>query len=759
LFIALSAGSRLGARKGSGTGRGRSGIDPIALTVAAAIDLVDLARRLSGLLGNRSRPTAIRLWALDESRPRKVAEHPIASAAPDPEVENLVAVARSKKPARVGRSVAIPLLSGGRTVGVLEVGTTRLPTPARSAALSELVGARLHAALQLQDDGATPTSIRLDEVGGDAHAVVSTFAAQAKRLLDHDRLSVYLLTADGSGVERFAVATSPVIPGEHDVIPLEDVGLSRVLKRNRPLVSSDLGVDERIAGKEDRVIAAAGFHGLVSVPLRIDGRPIGVINFVSKTVGFYAEADLPVAQQIADQVAVFFQNLRLEQKIRLSIEREAIQHERDRLAHELHDTLAQSLGQMSLRLAGVTQRLGQVDPEAAAEILLLHDETSAMLDQLGSAVFRRIPLELEDASLADAIRSALDELDREHGIAGAVEVTTDSKALEELPAAVESTVFRIFQEAIANVRKHSGASRVAVTLRTERGLTMTVDDDGKGFVDGGTANSSGGFGLWNMRERAAAIGARVIVTSTPGSGTSVYFNLPSAAARVSTGKASSAGNGSVPVPKAAGMIRVLVVDDHPLFLSGLSELLAHEGEIRVVGQAATAQEALAAYKQLSPDVVLLDMELPDASGIDLVGSLLEVDAGALVLMLSAFAQIDHVISAMRAGARGYLAKAVDRQTLIDSIRTVVRGGTIFDSSSGAQLWQPRKFVELTPREVDVVKLVACGKTNSEIAKELCLAPKTIERILAVAATKLGARNRAHAVAKAVSQKLVDIRSV
>jgi signal transduction histidine kinase/DNA-binding NarL/FixJ family response regulator len=733
--------------------RRRTGAEPLALAVAGAVDFADIARRLSRAFMTR-RPVPVRLWALDENGLRKVAEHPVAPGWPEPEAAELAALTRSKEPGRIGGSVAIPLVCGGRVVGVLELRTPRLARSASAPSLSELVGARLYACLRLEQEHARSASIRLEEAGGDAHNVVSAFAAQAKRLLDHDRLSVYLLTADGTGVERFAVATSPVIPGEHDVIPLENVGLRRVLRTNRPLVSRDLGTDERIEGKEDRVIAAAGFHGLVSVPLRIDGVPIGIINFVSKTEGFYTEADLPVAQQIADQAAVFFQNLRLERKIRLAIEREAIQRERDRLAHELHDTLAQSLSQMSLRLATVGQRLRRVDRDAAGEIVSLQDATSAMLDQLGNALFRRIPAELEDASLVEAMRTLLDELDREHGIAGELELAADAKVLDALPRAVEATVFRIFQEAIANARKHSEASRVAVTLRADQGLTMTVDDDGKGFV--AEANGSGGYGLWNMRERAAAVGGRVIVTSTPGSGTSVYVNVP-AAAETASAKLVSPTNGSSPAARGLGVIRVLVVDDHPLFLNGVSELLSHESDIRVVGRAASAQEAIAAFKQLNPDIVLLDMELPDASGMEAVKKLLELHEGALVLMLSAFAQIDHVMAAMRAGARGYLAKAVDRQTLADSIRGVARGATIFDPTSGAQLWQPRKALELTAREVDVVKLVACGKTNSDIAKELCLAPKTIERILAVAATKLGARNRAHAVAKAVSLKLVDIR--
>src|SRR5207302_1384262 len=97
--------------------------------------------------------------------------------------------------------------------------------------------------------------------------VISEFAAQAKGLLEHDRLSIYLLTPDGEALERFAVATSPVIPGEGDILPLEQVGLTRVVKSNEPLVSADFGQDDRILGLEDSIIARAGFHGLVSVPL------------------------------------------------------------------------------------------------------------------------------------------------------------------------------------------------------------------------------------------------------------------------------------------------------------------------------------------------------------------------------------------------------------------------------------------------------------------------------------------------------------
>src|SRR5207253_5402352 len=135
-------------------------------------------------------------------------------------------------------------------------------------------------------------------------------------------------------LERFAVATSPIVPGEGDVLPLEQVGLTRVVRLNEPIVSADFGVDDRIRGLEDSLIARAGFHGLVSVPLCVGGKPFGLLNFVSKTPGFYSEDDVALAQQIADEISVFLQNLRLQHAMRGAVAREAIARERNRVAQE-----------------------------------------------------------------------------------------------------------------------------------------------------------------------------------------------------------------------------------------------------------------------------------------------------------------------------------------------------------------------------------------------------------------------------------------
>ncbi len=720
----------------------------LAAAAAGALDPLDMVERLAGALaGADGGHLPVRIWQVeDRERPTLLAQHPARAKHPRNEPEAVLEAALADEPLRTGSTLLISLRRSGSPFAVLAVSTRRAAMAQTLRELAPVASARLQALQEGDLDRSPSAAIRRAEAT-EIDTVIAAFAAEARRLLDHDRLSAYMLTADGRAFERFAVATSPVLPGESDVVALEDVGLTYVLRENRPLVSADLADDQRIAGREDSVIAAAGFHGLVSVPLRIAGQPIGVLNFVSRTKGFYTAEDATVAQQIADQVAIFFQNLRLEQRVRLAIEREAGQQERNRLAHELHDTLVQSLAVLLAELDILGKGL---DDEAAAGVTGMRERAQSMLDELRRSLLRLQPAELEKRSLGEAMATCLEQLEAEHGVKTSLELVGP---VGSLTMELETPVFRIFQEAIANVRKHSGASAVAVALRAADGIILSIEDNGHGFVQGSRTE---GFGLHGMRERAEDIGGRLVVTSTVDHGTSVNLSVPSlepdSAARSHV--RGPGGNGAA----SARVMRVLVVDDHPLYRDAVSRILEREGDMRVVGHAATAHEALTAVKRLQPDLLLLDVELPDLTGIDVVRRLSSLDHPPPALMVSAFPESGHVVAAMKAGARGYVSKTVDAESLLEAIRAIARGATIFDSSSGAGLWTPRQLAQLTRRELDVLKLVAEGKTNSEIADELCLAKKTVERIVATAVAKLRARNRAHAVAKAVALKVIDVRS-
>ena len=294
--------------------------------------------------------------------------------------------------------------------------------------------------------------------------VIAHFAEQARHTLEHDRLSIYLLTDDGRALERFAVATSPTVPGESDVIDLDQVGISRVILRNEPVISSDFGVDSRLVGREDALLAAAGFRAIVSVPLRTGGAPFGLLNFTSRTAGFYDGADIDAAQRIADQIAGFLLNLRLQRAMRITAGREAMERERNRVAREFHDGLAQALAQINLRAIAMTQSVQTLDPlwgHAAA----LSDLTQRALEDVRRSLHELMPVELEGTSLADAIRLSLQEASAEPGLETELDVTGE---FADLSDEVRVTVFRIFQQALvkrAAPRPRDPDHRAAATRR------------------------------------------------------------------------------------------------------------------------------------------------------------------------------------------------------------------------------------------------------------------------------------------------------
>jgi signal transduction histidine kinase/DNA-binding NarL/FixJ family response regulator len=725
----------------------------VIVAIAGSLDAQDLAERLSGAVTGQESMVPVRIWSVEVGgRPLVLSQCATRGRAPSGGLATVLAAMSHDGPLPSGSVTLGALLADGAPFGVLEVGHSARLSPTCFPVLLAAVAARLTAMRETGTEGSLDAVTTPPRSASDTQAVIAAFANEARRLIDHDRLSVYMLTPDGLSLERFAVATSPVLSGESDVIGIADIGLAYVLDQNRPLVSDDLAADPRLVGPEDSIIAAAGFHGLVSVPLRIASTPVGLLNFVSREIGYYTDEDAAIAQRIADQIVIFLQNLRLEQRVRLSIGREAARQERSRIAHELHDTIAQSLAAMVPEFDTLSQRLAGIDADALHEVSDMRARIRLMLHDLRRSLLRARPAELENASLSDAIARVLDTVEVDQGIRGNFEVVG---AVDSLPAEVEMTVFRIFQEAVANARKHADPSELSVRLRVGESLVLSIDDDGAGFVPSGRTE---GFGLRGMRERAEEIGGRLIVSSTASRGTSVNLTVPSLG-NASPGNAQSVrrrprdGDGKSNGHRA---LRVVVVDDHPVFREAVSRMLELEKDIRVVALAESGAEAQRSVDHLHPDLVLLDLELPDGSGIEVARRLNCADRPPRVLMLSAFADPGKVVAAMQAGAHGFLAKTVSREHLVDSVRAVARGATVFDSAAGAALWSAPQE-QPTRRELDVLSRIAAGKTNAEIADELYLAKKTVERVVATVTIKLAAANRTHAVAKAIALRLIEAR--
>ena len=217
------------------------------------------------------------------------------------------------------------------------------------------------------------------------------------------------------------------------------------------------------------------------------------------------------------------------------------------------------------------------------------------------------------------------------------------------------------------------------------------------------------------------------------------------------------------------MIRVLLADDQALVRAGFRALLDAEEDIDVVGEAVNGAEALTLAKQLLPDVVLMDIRMPELDGIAATGALARDEAlgSVRVLVLTTFESDDTVVDALRAGASGFLVKDTDPADLVRAIRTVAAGDALLSPGATRRLIaqvigrparpasHPRVLQELTPREREVMALVAEGLTNDEIAEQLVVSPLTAKTHVSRIMLKLGARDRAQVVVTAYQTGLVQ----
>ncbi len=311
-------------------------------------------------------------------------------------------------------------------------------------------------------------------------------------------------------------------PRRAEALPAEGSLATWLARERRPLV---LMPDDHSPQAEDLCRAGA----TLAVPFLAGERLLGILTLGEKHSGdFYTQDDLELLTTLAHSTALALENARLHEE-RMAILRQQLaqvtaaqEEERQRIARELHDGVGPALASLNLRLRTARKLLEQDHNAAAEEIEELAELAQANIQDIRRLIQNLRPAALDELGLVPALREYLARCQREHGLV--IEFTADEG--ERLPAPMETTLFRITQEALNNVVRHAQARRVEVALRRgEAHVTLRVADDGRGF-DPEAPQPGTHLGLWSMRERVEQLGGQFQVESVPGAGTTVRAAIP-----------------------------------------------------------------------------------------------------------------------------------------------------------------------------------------------------------------------------------------
>ncbi|OUA56105.1 helix-turn-helix transcriptional regulator [Bacillus thuringiensis] len=414
------------------------------------------------------------------------------------------------------------------------------------------------------------------------------------------------------------------------------------------------------------------------------------------------------------------------------VERITLLEERDRLSKDLHDTMGHSYTSIIMGMETLRMELKSKEGEQQLDSLLQLARNSMEEVRL---YLHQLDLSQESLPLATTLQQLTEEF-KKHA-----KVNVRTRIIgEEYIVSKQSkmTLYRSLQESLTNAVRHGHSTEIIVSLHFEpQQIRLDVQDNGCGVEEW-----KDGFGLTAMKERVSQSQGRVIVYSKKGEGTLISCVLPKQ------------------VQLANEQIHLCIVDDHSFIRESLHTILGGLEDLQVVGMAEDGERALELCERLKPDVVLMDLEMPNLDGIHATKMIKKKWPDIRVLTLSTFQNTERAKEIIRNGADGYVLKSIDSRELAESIRLVYRGGTMITHDLFHRMWEENEETGLfesrsagieyglTKRELEILKLLSQGSRYKTIASTLYLSNGTVRNYASNLYEKLGVKNREEAVQKA-----------
>ena len=425
--------------------------------------------------------------------------------------------------------------------------------------------------------------------------------------------------------------------------------------------------------------------------------------------------------------------------------------ERRRIAQDLHDSTGQNL----VALATMLGRLNKSVPSVGRRSRTLLSECVALsnrcIREVRTLSYLLHPPLLDEAGLEEAIREYVTGFSKRSGIEVKLEM---SRRLGRVARDIEQALFRVVQEALTNIQRHSGSQQAKIRIHRNSDLTLEVSDLGRGVSASAHKGKQKtrfevGVGILSMQERVKLIGGRLDIVSTD-HGTTVRATVPFGRNQMKK-------------------LRILLADDHGLVRVGARAVLQSQHGWRVVGEAVNGREAVEKAIELKPDVAVVDIGMPELDGIEVTRQIRTSAPETRVLVLTMHESGQMVRRALDAGASGYLLKSDLTESLAKAVETVADGNRFlppkvseivmeeFLSSTSKNQQGESASTPATPREIEVIRLLAKGKANKEIAALLGITVRTVETHRAKIMLKLRLHSLAELIHYAVRRGIATVQ--